>query len=178
MGLQPYEELEQWWQRPDPWGYESNPQDQLRRARLLSVLPRRDYDQVLEIGCGDGFVTRRLPGREIVGLDLSHNAVAQAEQRNAAPHIRYCEGSIFALPSFEWRERFDLIVVSGVLYPQYVGESLLLVQTIIDDSLRPGGHLVCQHIREWYDFRFPYITISRDYYSYREYNHILEVYLK
>lgn len=86
--------------------------------------------------------------------------------------------SLFDLAHTEWTQHFDLIVITGILYPQYIGEGFLLASSIIDDLLMPGGHLVSAHIMEWYKFKFPYITISREYYQYREYTHVLEVYEK
>ncbi len=177
MPVQSREELEQWYEKPDPWGYETNPDDLNRRAMLLSVLPRKRYKNVLDIGCGDGFVTWRLPGDSIVGVDISANAIAYAKSKNH-PNVEYLQKSLFELPEMGWQHRFDLIVITGVLYPQYIGEGRMLAYTIIDDLLELGGHLVSAHILEWYHCRFPYITLTREYYRYREYSHILEVCLK
>ncbi len=175
--LQPLCELEKWWEKSDPWNYESNPEDLNRRAMLLSVLPSLRYKRILDIGCGNGFVTTRLPGEKIVGIDISANAIRHA--KNASPcHIQYYSCSLFDLPFVPWKSLFDLIVVTGVLYPQYIGKSQQLVFAIIDDFLAPGGDLVSCHIEEWYAARFPYITLNREYYPYREYIHILEVYKK
>jgi 2-polyprenyl-3-methyl-5-hydroxy-6-metoxy-1,4-benzoquinol methylase len=175
--LQSIDELEKWYERPDPWDYESNPDDLKRRAMLLSVLSERKYKKVLDIGCGDGFVTVRLPGEEIIGADISANAIGHARKK-APPHVKYNQCSLFDLPGLGWGQSFDLIVITGVLYPHYIGDTEALACIIIDDLLQPGGHLVSCHIEEWYRARFPYITLRREYYPYREYTHILEVYLK
>lgn len=175
--LQPLDELEEWYEKPDPWEYENNPDDLNRRAMLLSVLPKREYRRVLDIGCGDGFVTVRLPGREIIGTDISANAIRHAV-KNKPSHIAYFQHSLFDLPGQGWDESFDLIVITGVLYPQYIGNSESLTYVIIDDLLQSGAHLVSCHIDEWYKARFPYITLRREYYPYREYTHVLEVYQK
>ena len=169
--------MEKWYEKPDPWGYESNKEDLTRRAMLLSVIPQKRYERVLDIGCGDGFITQRLPGESIIGVDLSANAIAHAQSRKLS-HIEFLQKSIFELPETEWNHCFDLIIITGVLYPQYIGKGHLLVYTIIDELLKPGGHLICAHIFEWYKCRFPYITITREYYRYREFSHILEVYVK
>jgi 2-polyprenyl-3-methyl-5-hydroxy-6-metoxy-1,4-benzoquinol methylase len=177
MAIQSKENLEEWYEKPDPWGYETNPADLNRRAMLLSVIPQKPYARVLDIGCGNGFVTNRLPGDSIIGIDQSENAIAYARSRKA-PHIEFLQKSFFELQEANWSRRFDLIVITGVLYPQYIGEGRLLAYTIIDELLKPGGHLVCAHILEWYQCRFPYITVTREYYPYRDYSHILEVYVK
>ena len=177
--LQPIDDLEKWWENPDPWGYENNPDDMNRKAMLLSVLPKKQYQKVLDLGCGNGFVTTRLPGKEIIGVDVSANAIRHAKDRSKEfPHIQYLQHSIFDLPDLGWSASFDLIIITGVLYPQYIGKSEKLAYIILDDLLKKNGHLVSCHIEEWYQCRFPYITLHRDYYPYREYVHILEVYVK
>lgn len=175
--LQTKEELDKWYENPDPWNYEKNPDDLNRRAILLSVIPRRHYEKVLDIGCGNGFITTSLPGKKIIGIDISSRAIQYA-RRTSPPHIEYYPYSIFDLPFLDWNKTFDLIIITGVLYPQYIGQSEKLIYTIIDDLLMEGGILVSCHIEEWYSARFPYITLHREYYSYREYVHLLEVYSK
>ncbi|MGB9697806.1 MAG: class I SAM-dependent methyltransferase [Thermodesulfobacteriota bacterium] len=175
--LQNKEELEKWYENPDPWGYEKNPEDLNRKAILLSAIPKKPYKKVLDIGCGNGFITNSLPGEKIIGIDISSRAIEYAK-RTCPPHIEFFPYSIFDLPFLGWGKDFDLIVITGVLYPQYIGNSEKLIYTIIDDLLICRGILVCCHIEEWYSARFPYITLHREYYSYREYVHILEVYLK
>ena len=175
--LQPLPELEKWWEKKDPWEYDNNPDDLHRRAMLLSALPRKKYKRILDIGCGNGFVTHRLPGEEITGIDVSENAIHHA-RKSAPPHIQYQQASLFHLPHLNWDSAFDLIVITGVLYPQYIGRSNWLVYLIIDDLMKSGGDLVCCHIDEWYSARFPYVTLDREFYPYREYVHNLEVYRK
>jgi len=175
--LQSKEELESWYQKEDPWDYEKNPDDLARRTILLSAIPKKKYRNVLDIGCGNGFITNYLPGEKIIGVDISSKAV-QFAKKNAPSHIEYFPYSIFDLPFLKWENSFDLIVITGVLYPQYIGNSEKLVYSIIDDLLLPNGILVSCHIEEWYHSRFPYISLHREYYSYRDYVHLLEVYLK
>ncbi|MGQ9847755.1 MAG: class I SAM-dependent methyltransferase [Bacteroidales bacterium] len=175
--IQTKNELEKLYEIPDPWDYEKNPEDLNRKAILLSVIPKKKYLKVLDIGCGNGFITRNLPGDEVIGIDISEKAINHARQISPQ-HIRYFPHSLFDLPFLGFGQSFDLIVITGVLYPQYIGDSERLVYVIIDDLLKPGGHLISCHIEEWYSIRFPYITLHREYYSYREYVHLIEVYLK
>lgn len=175
--LQPIDELEDFYKKRDPWNYEDTADDAKRKAMLLSVLPERRFIKVLDIGCGDGFVTESLPGEEITGIDVSDNAIRHAREKNIR-HIQFLRHSLFDLPALGWGQEFDLIIITGVLYPQYIGDSELLVYTIVDDLLKPGGCLISCHIDDWYRARFPYITTHREYYAYREYFHLLEVYIK
>jgi SAM-dependent methyltransferase len=177
--MQPLPELEKWWENKDPWNYEKHADDEKRKGMLLYAIPRKDYKRVLDIGCGNGFITKHLPGKEIIGADVSANAIQHArENSQGCPHIKYLQHSIFDLPFLGRSHTFDLIVITGVFYPQYIAKSEKLIYAIVDDLLINGGILVSCHIDAWYTCRFPYVTLLREYYEYREYNHILEVYVK
>jgi predicted TPR repeat methyltransferase len=174
--LQPFEDLEKWHSSDDPWGYESNPEDAKRKDILLSELPQKKYDNVLDIGCGHGFVTRDLPGKRVLGVDISHEAVKKA-QAYKTERISFLQSSLFDL-NRNVPEKFDLVIITGVLYSQYIGNALNLVYHIIDRLLMDSGILVSVHIDEWYEARFPYLLLNEYYYDYREYTHRLEVYVK
>jgi trans-aconitate methyltransferase len=99
-------QLEEWYKSPDPWGYQTNPEDDKRKRIILDVL--NDYavfDRALDIGCGEGVITKDLPAKEIHGLELSDNAslrLPKNVKRIAEPKGEY-----------------DLILLAGVLYEQY-----------------------------------------------------------
>jgi trans-aconitate methyltransferase len=174
--LQPIDDLEEWHKKDDPWGYENNPEDIKRRDILLSEIPERSYKNVLDIGCGQGFVTKRLPGDRIIGVDVSQEAIKKA-QVFENERIKFIQGSLFQLNKI-FTGKFDLIIITGVLYPQYVGNSLTLVYRIFDKLLEASGILVSVHINDWYKARFPYLLLDVFSYDYREYIHRLEVYVK
>ncbi len=174
--IQPKDELEDWYSGEDPWGYYDNPHDTRRKETILSAIPKGDYEKVVDIGCGNGFLTKDLPGRNILGVDISEKAVAWANQHTPA-HVRFTAGSLFDLPELGLPQ-MDLVLITGVLYPQYIGKASRLVYVLVDQILKPGGVLVCSHILDWYRLRFPYLTLSREYFPYREMTQILEVYSK
>lgn len=174
--IQTKSELDEWHQVNDPWGYESTPDDQVRKSILLSELPKRSFRRVLDIGCGQGFITRDLPGEEIIGIDISSQAVHHAQQY-ANQRTRFLQGSIFELDRLV-EKNFDLIVVTGVLYPQYVGHALGLIYRQIGNHLAEGGILASVHIDAWYEARFPLLRFKEHFYQYREYTHRLELYIK
>jgi SAM-dependent methyltransferase len=174
--LQTQQELDEFYSSADPWGYYNNPHDATRKARILAALPRLEYENALDIGCGNGFITNELSAKQVTGLEFSQKAVSWANE-HAAPHVKYLCGSVFDLPDLNLPP-MDLIVITGVLYPQYIDKSLRLVYVLIDRILKPGGILLCSHIYEWYQARFPYLTISREYFPYRDYSQVLEVYVK
>lgn len=53
--------------------------DQRRRAEAVAAMLDASCDSVLDVGCGSGFITRRFrrPGRRVVGLDPSREALAR-----------------------------------------------------------------------------------------------------
>jgi len=176
--IQKLSELDEFHKKQDPWNYENNDEDLKRIDYLLKQLHSKTYNKVLDIGCGQGFVTKQLPGTEIVGVDISEEAIKHAKSSNKDYHINYLSCSIFDLNTNFSNNRFDLIVITGVLYPQYIGNSSSLIYLIIDKLLNKGGTLISVHIDSWYKCQFPYFKAKEILYPYRTYNHKLEVYIK
>lgn len=174
--IQPLGELEKWHKKNDPWGYKNSAEDRKRKHILLSEIPDKHYKRVLDIGCGQGFITQSLPGKQVVGVDISKEAINKAKKIERKG-LKFIQASIFELNNI-FKEEFDLIVITGVLYPQYIGNSNTLVYKIIDKLLEDGGILVSVHIDEWYKSRFPYLLLNQHFYDYREYIHRLEAYVK
>ena len=60
--MQTQQELEDWYAKPDQWGYFTNPEDSKRRDLLLSMFDCGYYYQrALDVGCGEGFITQQIP---------------------------------------------------------------------------------------------------------------------
>lgn len=179
--IQTAQDLDIFYSVKDPWGYSSNPDDIIRREYLLTTLPKVSYDRVLDIGCGNGFLTYHLPGEFILGCDLSAKAIAWAQQQTISipnKKIRFMEASIFDLLDKPQLGTFDLVVLTGVLYSQYIGKSTALIHEVIDNLLKTSGILVSCHIAEWHFCTFPYPLIDKIVYPYRQYTRQLEVYKK
>lgn len=170
-------EIEAEYATPDPWGYFANPEDSLRREILIGELSAFNSTRVLDIGCGNGFITESIPGTSVTGVDISSTAIHEAKQRSTSDHIEYQSASLFELNP-EIIGTFDCIVITGVLYGHYIGKSLPLVYQIVDSLLEDNGTLLSVHIDEWYFARFPYALIKTKRYKYRKYTHRLEVYKK
>lgn len=171
------EDLDRWYQTKDPWGYETNADDLKRRELVLSEIRLYSPSSVLDIGCGNGFITNQIEAPKVIGVDYSSNAIAQAKESKASG-ADFKVGDIFDIDVVVDDGTFDLVVITGVLYPQYIGNAKSLIYQKIDKVLKPGGHLLSVHIDEWYSCRFPYLMTKQISYSYREYQHCLEVYVK
>lgn len=67
-------------------------------SRLLSLLPKQNYGDVLDAGCGPGSMSRywRETGARVIALDLSEPMLVEARRQQAAD--RYLLGDIDALP--------------------------------------------------------------------------------
>ena len=177
MRVQSQRELDEFYATKDPWGYFSSPHDRSRKQILLAELSQHTLGRVLDIGCGNGFITDGIEAGQVVGVDLSESAIREARSRSTSPAARYLSGSLFDLPSMDLG-RFDAVIITGVLYEQYIGRSLPLVYQIVDELLANGGLLVSVHIEGWYFARFPYPLVKAIRYRYREYGHVLETYRK
>ena len=176
--IQPIDELESFHKKRDPWGYETNRSDQIRKEILLNELCDFKCSNILDIGCGQGFITKILKGNKVFGVDVSLEAIKYAKLNNSIKNIEYLQGSIFDLNNLFKSKSFDLIIITGVLYKQYLGDSSSLIYHIIDNLLMDKGRLITVHIDEWKLCSFPYRKIKELKYPYREYIHNLEIYYK
>ena len=178
--IQTPDELDSFYAEPDPWNYVETPDDQRRRIELLSVLPRKTFRRVLDIGCGNGFVTFSLPGEEVIGIDMSKKAVQWAREaishQPQPDHFRFECFSLFD-PEILELGKFDQIVITGVLYEQYIGKAEAVVRYNVDQLLAPAGILASCHIREWLHLRFPYSLLDMALYPYRQFTHQIEIFL-
>lgn len=66
---------------------------------------------VLDVGCGEGFVTARLPGGRVVGVDPDARALEAAARR--VPAGEFHRAAVTALPFDDGA--FDLVVCTQVL---------------------------------------------------------------
>lgn len=174
--LQSIRELESWHENKDPWNYDGNDFDTLRRQVLLDEISKKEYNNVLDIGCGQGFITKKLKGKKVTGIDISQQAIKHANSINQS-EVEFLQCSIFDITNV-FQEKFDLILITGVLYSQYIGKSSNLIYTLVDQVLEKDGHLLCVHIKEWYNCNFPYLKLKEINYPYRDYDHKLELYIK
>jgi len=118
---------------------------QRRKYRaLLSILPKRQYGNALDIGCGLGVFSRALApyAERVLGIDVSPHAVAQAEELSRElGNVRFEQGDI---QTFERPGAFDLVVLADVIYylSSLSDESVAAIAKHLAALLQPGGLLL------------------------------------
>ncbi|MBN8926608.1 MAG: hypothetical protein BGO51_04655 [Rhodospirillales bacterium 69-11] len=103
-------------QAEDPWHYTNSTYERRKYDHTLSVLGRRRFVAALEVGCSIGVLTRRLAGRSdrVLGIDAVSAPLEAARARCAdLPSVRFARMQV---PRAWPRGRFDLIVLSELLY--------------------------------------------------------------
>ncbi len=131
----------------DPWGATSQRYryQKQKYQGLLSILPNREYDNVLDVGCGLGALARWLTphARQILGIDISDEAITEARRMSRGlTNVRYLQADIYDFQA--QGQVFDLIVLADVLY--YLAPldecTLKLLIEKIARLLSPGGLLL------------------------------------
>jgi SAM-dependent methyltransferase len=146
----------------DPFGVEL-PQYRYQQRKynsLLSMLPQRRYENVLDMGCGLGAFTRMLApfAQNVLGTDISTEAITQARKLSAGhPNVTYSQRDMLDSPQQE--SAFDLIIVADTLYylDPRTAAGLKSIVRAISSKVAPGGLvLVVNH------YFFGFDMASRD----------------
>lgn len=128
----------------DPFGVEL-PQYRYQQRKytcLLSMLPQRRYQNILDVGCGLGTFTRMLApfGEQVLGTDISGEAISQAMKLSVRhPNVTYVQRDMLDAAPLE--SAFDLIIIADTLYymnSRNPGALNTLARTIAS-KLTPGG---------------------------------------
>lgn len=135
--MQSIDEIEEAYKTPDPWGFQTNPDDAIRKKEIIAAClsQRTIYAKALEIGAGEGWITKDLPAVERHGLEVSMNA-----RRRMPPEV--IPRSVISI-----EDKFNLIVAPGCMYSHY---DYLLFFKIIELNLSDlCGFVVTCNIAEW-----------------------------
>lgn len=107
---------------PDPWSYESD--GERRRLDAVSALVPEDATDVLEIGCAEGHLTRRIrqqaPAATVHCIDISPRAIERARAHvGDDENVHITLGDVRQWPFASLPARIDVAVICDVLY--YLG---------------------------------------------------------
>ena len=133
----------------DPWGQSSNSADgsdyskyyNFSRTRLGEEITNFKKQDLLEVGCGAGFVlnflAESLPGSSLSGVDISPIAIQQARER--FPEYNFLVGDIQS-PEISGEKKYDIVIFNQILW--YILGNLNTAVLNAHKLLRPGGHFL------------------------------------
>ncbi len=103
---------------------------------LVEVLQPRPGERILDLGCGDGFLTRRIAesGATLVGVDNSVPMVSAAKERGVDAHC--CSGEALAFDG-----EFDAVFSNAALH--WMRDQDAVLQGVYR-ALKPGGRFVAE----------------------------------
>ena len=109
-------------------------------AEVLSRLPLRGDEQLLDLGCGDGRlsarIAQRLPQGSVLGVDASADMVAFAQRRFPAADWPNLQFAVADARQLDYASRFDRLVSFNALH--WVPQQDLALRGI-RRALRPQG---------------------------------------
>ena len=121
-----------------------DPETYARNARFVSdlgspvveLLAPRPGERILDLGCGDGVLTRQLVDRqcEVVAIDSSAAQIEATRKLGLDAHVMNAE----ALP---FRDEFDAVFSNAVLHWITNADPMIAA---VHRSLKPGGRFVAE----------------------------------
>ncbi len=132
--MQPKEDIEKSYETPDPWGYQTNPEDKKRYMAIMGLIRTQGifWARAIDICCGEGWITSRLPAKVIHGIEISDNAAARFPQSMTRVHKP--DG------------KYELILSTGCLYAHYDWKAIV---GHIREAATRGSVIVISNIESW-----------------------------
>lgn len=107
-------------------------------AQIIAELALAGDERVLDLGCGDGALTRRIselvPDGDVLGIDASRGMI-DAAQPKATANLHF---QLADINDLAFSERFDVVFSNATLH--WVKDHKRLLQNVWR-ALRPGGRL-------------------------------------
>jgi trans-aconitate methyltransferase len=103
---------------------------------LVEALDPRPGERILDLGCGDGFLTRRIAesGATVVGVDSSPQMVAAAKEHGA-------DARCVSAESLPFDQEFDAVFSNAALH--WMSDQDAVLQGV-RRALKPGGRFVAE----------------------------------
>lgn len=159
--------FDQFYVKEDPWHYNNTPKDCYRRSIFLEQVglvfaAGQKINNVMDAGCGEGFVTKDLadhfPVNNIDAFDISINAIEHAKNRNSSKCIHYFQSDITHLKMKN--KKYDLIICEEVM--------IYFSKNEIGYILRNFHHLLNEHSFLKLTFQIKGNDHSPNYISYED----------
>lgn len=133
----------------DPWSVQTTRSRYQERkyADLLKMLPKRKYQNALDIGCGTGFLTEGIAqmAEKVLGIDISVSAITHAAARLAHhSNLEWSQGNVTDLDVIGDRT-FDLAVIADTIYylDRPISDTTLdMISDKVASLLERGGTLL------------------------------------
>jgi 2-polyprenyl-3-methyl-5-hydroxy-6-metoxy-1,4-benzoquinol methylase len=125
----------------DPWKFRSSKYERGKYQATIEALAKPKYAAALEVGCSIGVFTKLLSERcaNLLAIDASETAIEVAILAN--PEVSFLAAT---LPEEFPKGRFDLIVLSEVLY-YFSKPDLKRVAQSCMDAITQGGDIILCH---------------------------------
>ena len=105
--------------------------------RLIAELGLRGDERILDVGCGDGSLTRTLaaglPRGSVVGIDASVQMIDAARRVQQPPSLRFLHLDVL---DADFRDEFDVVFSNAALHWVHDHRRLL---GVLHRAVRPGG---------------------------------------
>ena len=133
----------------DPWAFRTSAYEQEKYRRTIAALGERRFRSGFEPGCSIGVLTRMLARRcdALLAADIVEEPLHTARRYAAdLPWVRFARLRIPA----EWPDgRFDLIVLSEVLYFLSPRDIATVAARVLDSARPRRCRVVGQLARPW-----------------------------
>jgi 2-polyprenyl-3-methyl-5-hydroxy-6-metoxy-1,4-benzoquinol methylase len=102
-------------QKNDPYNTQKSEFEQFKLNSVINVIKDKRYENALEIGCAEGFLTNQLSTycNNITGIDISDTAIEKAKKQIKKENVDFVCANIV---DFKPDKPFDLIVALDVCY--------------------------------------------------------------
>ncbi len=130
----------------DPWRFKTSEYERDKYQATLGSLTKDKYAAALEVGCSIGVLTRLLSTRcvSLLAIDSSPTAIKAAKSVNV-PNVEF---RVANLPTEFPKGKFDLIVLSEVLYYFDKSDLARVAQSCIDSISQDGEIILCHWLGE------------------------------
>lgn len=128
----------------DPWNFETSEYEAEKYKATLAALPRKNYENALEIGCSIGVLSKLLSERcgHLLSTDVSEKALEKAKER--CRDLKNITFQKLSFPDEMPKENFDLIMISEVAYYLSPKDWEMATEKLYK-IMKYEGHLVLVH---------------------------------